>query len=549
MSSRRSKRSFRAWVSFAMGSLAFIFAFVGCRTFASSGVTQEATDVPAIPPASGLEPTQPAPGSSPQAAQARSQPLSLPTPGDPSLALIPAARQDINTLEDQTRYSIALNIDPSLRSFQGGARVEYTNQEDVTLDEIYFRLLPNGHKSYGNGSLKVSEVLLNGEVAPTELSLQDTVLKVELPESLPPGESAEIELAFEGEVPVDFGGQSEPAGYGIYNLSQDVLALSGWYPILAVYDDQGWNLDPISEIGDSVYSDTALYSVRVCASDELALAATGRSIDEQTSDGTTCTQLESGPTRDFFLIASPSFQVDSQQVDGVTVNAYSLPGHASASRQALKIAADSLRIYNQKFGPYPYAELDMVDAPMRNALGVEYPGVFLVGDTLYDEPDEAGFAITIAHEAAHQWWYGVVGNDVFDSPWLDEGLATYSSSLYYEFDRSPEFVNSLFDFWQQRYDRLKKEGKDDQITAGLEYFEDQGASSVYGTVVYIKAALFFRALRQEIGDEAFFTALQRYYQEHKYGVATPTDLLNAFEEAAGKSLEAFYNQWLYTPER
>jgi len=56
-------------------------------------------------------------------------------------------------------------------------------------------------------------------------------------------------------------------------------------------------------------------------------------------------------------------------------------------------------------------------------------------------------------------------------------------------------------------------------------------------------------LRQEIGDEAFFTALQRYYQEHKYGVATPTDLLNAFEEAAGKSLEAFYNQWLYTPER
>jgi hypothetical protein len=247
------------------------------------------------------------------------------------------------------------------------------------------------------------------------------VLKVDLPESLPPGESVEIELAFEGEVPLDFGGQAEPAGYGIYNLGQDVLALSGWYPILAVYDEQGWNLDPVSEIGDSVYSDTALYSVKVCAPDELALAATGSAIDEQSSDGTTCTQLESGPTRDFFLVGSPNFQIDSQQVDGVTINSYSLPGHESAARRALNVAADSVSVYNQKFGPYPFAELDMVDAPMRNALGVEYPGVFLVGDSLYDEPDEPEFAITIAHEAAHQWWYSVVGNDVFDSPWMDEG--------------------------------------------------------------------------------------------------------------------------------
>ena len=190
----------------------------------------------------------------------------------------------------------------------------------------------------------------------------------------------------------------------------------------------------------------------------------------------------------------------------------------------------------------------MVDAPMRNALGVEYPGLFLVGDSLYDQPDQPEFGVTIAHEAAHQWWYGVVGNDVFQSPWLDEGLTTYSSSLYFESERSADFARGLVDFWQQRYDRLKSDGKDDQVTASLEHFEDQGATNVYGTVVYIKAALFFRALRQEIGDEAFFAALQRYYREHKYGIATPADLLNAFEETSGRSLEAFYNEWLYTPE-
>jgi hypothetical protein len=538
MFSMQSDLLYRSRSIMALVFLALILAALGCKTVA-----------PVAPPAPTQASTRPAEGSSQGETEVRSQPLELPSPGDPAHALLPAASQDISMLENPSRYTIALNIDPSLQSFQGRLRVKYTNQEDVALNEVYFRLLPNGHKSYGNGSLTVSEVLLNGEGISTELSLQDTVLKLELPESLPPGESVEVEMVFEGEVPLDFGGEAEPAGYGIYNLGQDVLALSGWYPILAVYDEQGWNLDPVSAIGDSVYSDTALYSVRVCAPADLVVAATGNLIDEQVSDGTTCAQLESGPTRDFFLVASSNFQRDSQQVDGVTLNSYSLPGHESASRQALEIATDSLSIFNQKFGPYPFTELDMVDAPMRNALGVEYPGVFLVGNTLYDEPDDPSFAITVAHEVAHQWWYSVVGNDVFDSPWLDEGLTTYSSILYYEFYRPPDYARGLIDYWQQRYDQLKTDGKDEQITASLEYFEELGAPSIYGTVVYTKAALFFRALRQEIGDEAFFVALQRYYQDQKYGIAVPVDLLNAFEEAAGRSLEAFYNEWLYTPEK
>jgi aminopeptidase N len=67
--------------------------------------------------------------------------------------------------------------------------------------------------------------------------------------------------------------------------------------------------------------------------------------------------------------------------------------------------------------------------------------------------------------------------------------------------------------------------------------------------VYTKAALFFHALRQEIGDEAFFEALQNYYQAEKYGIALPDDLLTAFEQASGRPLEPFYKEWLYAPEK
>jgi hypothetical protein len=540
----KSNRRLAARAGILGASLALGLLLVGCRLTTArqpSQTSAPATSLPLVTPA----PTQPA--AEPSPTPPGLQPLALPTPGEPAVTLLPAARQDLANLEGATRYSLSLDIDSSLSRFQGRARVDYLNQEKTSLEEVYFRLLPNGGKSYGDGSLSVSNVQVDGQPAASDLAQQDTILKVTLPASLAPGQHAQIDLEFAGEAPLDFG--SGTTGYGIYNFdrTQVFLSLSGWYPILAVYDEQGWNLDPVSEIGDSVYSDTALYTVQVCAPAGLIVASTGSLIDEQVSGSKVCQRLESGPTRDFYLAASPYFRLDSLQADGVTIHSYSLPGHEQASQLALQIAGDSLRIFNQKFTPYPFAELDMVDAPMRNALGVEYPGIILIGNTLYDEPEEPEFSITIAHEVAHQWWYSVVGNDVFDDPWLDEGLATYSSSLYYEFGRSPEFARNLVGYWQQRLERLKMEGKDDQIARDLAYFESLNNPGIYGGVVYVKAALFFHALRQEIGDQAFFEALQQYYQAEKYDNARPADLLAAFEQATGRELDAFYAGWLNAP--
>ena len=66
-------------------------------------------------------------------------------------------------------------------------------------------------------------------------------------------------------------------------------------------------------------------------------------------------------------------------------------------------------------------------------------------------------------------------------------------------------------------------------------------------MVYSKGGLFFEALRQEIGDQAFFQALQAYFRDNQYRIADPDDLLNAFENAAGRQLDEFYQRWLYSP--
>ena len=396
----------------------------------------------------------------------------------------------------------------------------------------------------GTARSNVAQTRVGGSAVNTEQSIENTILKVPLPTTLNPDGKILVQFEFEGIIPRDFGGGATPAGYGIYNYSDGVLALSGWYPILAVYDDQGWNLDPPSPLGDSVYSQIGIYQVDVSLPADMTAAATGVEVDRTEAEGRVQVQFEGGPVRDFFLVFSRRLDVVSQEIDGVQVNSYFLPGRDSAGNQALSVAVESLKIFNDQFGRYPYRELDVVAAPMRNALGVEFPGIVLIGASLYDEPSKPEFSVSIAHEVAHQWWYSVVGNDVFDDPWMDEALTTYSSSLYYEFTLGSDYAEGLKGYWQDRYDRLLSEGGDDLITADLAHFESLNRPAVYGAVVYTKGALFFQALRDEIGDQAFFQALKDYYRMEFFQIAQPDDLLKAFEKAAGRSLDTIYQEWL-----
>jgi hypothetical protein len=343
-----------------------------------------------------------------------------------------------------------------------------------------------------------------------------------------------IKFNFEGNVPVDF----EGGGYGIFNLKNGVISLAGWYPILAVYDDEGWNIDPVSPIGDSVYSDIAYYTVELTLPDGVSHAATGSMIGESGGNGSVKYKYVSGPVRDFFIAAGSDFKVKTKKMQGIDVNVYYLPGHEQSAEMTLSIAKGSLKTFTNKFGNYPYKELDIVDAPMNGSIAVEFPGIVVVGSQVF------GNAVFTSHEIAHQWWYNVVGNDVIDDPWLDEALTTYSSIIYYEFSRSGVEYGQVLDYFETEYDNVLSSGKDDAVTLGLDHFEELGGKH-YSRIVYTKGALFYHQLRQEIGDKAFFAALKDYYSDIKYGIASNEDILDRFEEFSEKQLDDFYTEWLY----
>lgn len=459
-------------------------------------------------------------------------------------ALLPQAHDVLGRLADAPRYTLMVDIDYDRRAFRGSAQITLTNQEDAPLDRLYFRLYPNGGKSYGDGFLQVSAVSVDGAPVETSLSDSNTVLLVELSAPLQVRQRTQIAMEFQGQVAEGFGDPDDPQGYGIYTFSQGVLSMSGWYPLLAVYDQDGWNLDPVSDLGDSVYSDAAFYDVWVSADADLVVVATGSRIAREQNGDALRQRFVSGPARDFYLVMSPAFAVASQDVGRTQVNSYYLPEHAQGGEAALSVAAAALEVYNRRFGLYPYKELDVVDASMQNALGVEYPGVFLVASGLYEDPAQDAFLITTSHETAHQWWYNIVGNDVFDAPWLDEALATFSSALYYQEQFGQVAYQGYIDYLQQRVDVLRQNGQDAVVNRSLAYFESLGEPGIYGRVVYNKGALFFITLREEIGDAAFFDALQDYYRKYQFQVGEASGLLDAFEASAGRQLDDIYREWL-----
>ena len=117
----------------------------------------------------------------------------------------------------------------------------------------------------------------------------------------------------------------------------------------------------------------------------------------------------------------------------ITVNSYYFSDHWIAGRSVLTTTVEALEFYSQLFAPYPHSTIAAVEADFVD--GMEYDGLYFLGKDYYAIHNQkmADFLVAIAaHETAHQWWYGLVGNDQALEPWLDEALCTYSEYLFYE---------------------------------------------------------------------------------------------------------------------
>ncbi|HCK65538.1 MAG TPA: hypothetical protein DHW49_04675 [Anaerolineae bacterium] len=442
--------------------------------------------------------------------------------------LNPAYHSVIDELSTASVYKIDFVIADNLYQISGKQTVDYTNNEDVALDEIHFRLFPN----ILGGEITVENVSVNNESIEPKYELNDSLMILSLKNPLQPAEKINIRMEFDITIP-----RSVDLNYGVQAYYNDVLALAHIYPMIAVYDDEDWNSEIPPQSGDVTYADMSFFIVTVDAPKDLVLVASGvESNVEETADRQKV-RYEAGPVRDFYLAGSPNYQEFVKEIDGVTLRFYT-PGYLqSGAEESLDMAAQSIKVFNARYGVYPYTELDFVSTPTL-ALGIEYPGAIAITEWIM-EPQIGYLEGTVVHEVAHQWFYNLVGNDQLDDPWLDESLAQFATMQYFT-DRYGE--QGMLEFRRELKGRWAYVGEE-EIPVGLPVSEYTGVE--YSGIVYGRGALFFMELEAVMGTDAFNAFMKSYVTNNAWGIST-TEILRAEAEGqCGCGLTELFEEWVY----
>lgn len=450
--------------------------------------------------------------------------------------LIASEQHVLGELSGASVYHIEFTITDNLYEITGTEEVRYTNTEDVELNEVQFRLFPN----ILGGEMTISNLTFDGNPVTPEYDLQNSLMIVRLPAPLEIGQSIVFKMDYSVTVP-----QSLQLNYGVLAYADDVLALAHAYPVIAVYDDEGWNAEIPPQSGDVAFQDVAFYIVRIHAPTDVMLVTSGRTISLDEDGQTQTMTVANGPARDFYLAASPNYEEYTQTFGEVTIRVYAPAGYNDGAAFAIDVAAKSIEVFSQRYAPYPYTELDIVSTPTL-ALGIEYPGaiaitsrIFYINREINDTPVSVYLESTVAHEVGHQWFYALVGDDQLDDPWLDESLTQFITLQYY-IDRYGDgpaegFKSSLEDRWS-RVGNAK-------IPIGMPVANYQGAE--YSAIVYGRGPLFFVALRDEMGSDAFDSFIKEYTESLSWGIATPEYLQSLAETHCACDLDTIFNEWVY----
>lgn len=450
--------------------------------------------------------------------------------------LVESQQALLDDFDGASIYHIDLTIADELYRISGHQEVHYTNTETRSLDEVQFRLFPN----ILGGEMSVSNVKVNGQDTKPRLTMEESLLIVPFAGELEPGQSAVIGMSFDVVVP-----REVELNYGVLAYYEDVLALAHAYPMIAVFDDEGWNAEIPPQSGDVTYADASFFLVEITAPRELTVVTSGNEIERSEQGGTKTLTVASGPARDFYLAASPRYEEITATFGETTIRSYAPDGFEKGSKYALDVAAQAIEVFNSRYAPYPYTEFDIVSTPTL-ALGIEYPGITAITSRIYNiDSDFGGTPVriymesTVAHEAGHMWFYNLVGNDQLDDPWLDESLTQFATLQYYEDQHGEQAAAAFEASLQGRWEGVGYA----EIPIGLPVAEYQ--EQEYGAIVYGRGPLFFLALEEEMGEETFNKFIQEYTDQLTWKISTPEFLQSLAEQHCSCDLDALFDEWVY----
>ena len=513
-----------------------------------------------------------------------------------------------NYFQQEVNYKIDVTLNDVTHELSAFEKIQYINNSKSTLDFIYFHLWPNAYKN--NETALGKQLLESGETKmyfakPAELGYIDSlnflvndqfikwefdkehidICKLILNTPIEPGDTISITTPFHVKLP-----SAKISRLG--HIGQ-AYAITQWYPKPAVFDRDGWHPMPYLNQGE-FYSEFGAYDVKITLPKNYVLAATGDRIDETeeeiwllknveatqkmiseknysydnsfppSSTEYKTIQFKQFRVHDFAWFADKRFHVLKGEIllphsgNKVDTWAFFTNSEPELWSKSLEYIDDAALFYSELNGDYPYNHITAIDGTISAGGGMEYPNITIIGES----SNAFTLETTIMHEVGHNWFYGILGNNEREYPFLDEGLNSFYEMRYIR-TKYPNLTltsligrDSTFKFFglnkfkhkaQYEFSYLLSASKnsDQPIATPAKDFTDYN----YGAIVYSKSALVFDYLMNYLGKEKFDEAMQFYFEQWKFEHPNPEDLIKTLQYYLNSDLNWFVEELLLTNKK
>ena len=481
---------------------------------------------------------------------------------DAQLSVATNSPNDAPLSERVVAYTIDARLDTKNKTLDASESLTYRNLTDQPLTTFPFHLYLNAFRRESTftaethagggvrdsfddsyppekvGGITLSHIEADGYgdltstlqfTAPDDGNMQDhTVAEITLPRPLAPNESVTFHFVFHDKFPLSVARN----GY-----KRDFIMGGQWFPKIGVFWHGAWNCHQYHATTE-FFSDFGTYNVRLTAPLNYIVGASGVSTGNQpNADGTKTLSFYGEDIHDFAFAASPNFVTTDaiylSSLGPVQIHILALAAHPHIAQRYLSITRASLQQYEQRYGPYPYKVITVIDPePGSEMEGMEYPTLFTADGSWWGAFN--GAEVTVAHEFGHQYWYGMLATNEFEEAWLDEGINSYIEVkvLAAILGAKTSGLNRRYanfsdaDSWRISYlDALDL----DPVTRFAWKFRN---SISYGGVTYGKSATLLATLEGIIGRDTMDEAMRTYFQRYRFTHATTEDFLRTIEQVA-----------------
>lgn len=499
-----------------------------------------------------------------------------------------AAQERYHPFQQEVSYTVEATLDEGSDVLTGHARLRYANRAPTSLHRLYFHQYLNAFRPdsewsrydlrFGvttfqelgpddHGFERITAFVVDGRpVTPVYPFAPDsTVFYVELDRPLAAGASLTADIRWTARLATEPRRQGREGRH--YNWAH-------WYPRIAVFGADGWEYRPhirpgelngtfgsydvtldlpadqvLGATGVPVQGDPGWAAVAVASSEPPLYLRDAYAVCDQhaardkyaardaeplgllvgdPATGRKRVRWRAEDVHNFAWSTSPDYVYKGGRWRDTPIHLLWEPSSPRwDAERVMRQQKDALDWLAEIFGEYAWPQITVTDRIEGGA--TEFPMLYMT----------SGGAVV--HETMHMVAHGILANNEWREGWLDEGMASFLTNWFRE--AQGQDPQAVWGAAEARIARMDAAGRSEPVGLPADRFS---SFQMYQTMTYTKGSLFFRALRDMLGEDTFRRGLREYYQRFRFRQVTGADFRAVMETVSGQDLEGFFHEWLHT---